>query len=152
MLTPAVPLRGNNDGEMDDSLSLAASDATTPPPCILRSPAHPAQAWTPIFSMSCLMLRGSWIWNGLPQRNHPVASWMNGFCRCAARTLVNELRHSPQRSTLRSPNLGVHPTRASSSSALTSVDGVEKKYTTACLPWMSQWLRISDSPQPLAGR
>ncbi len=29
---------------------------TTPPPCILRIPAHPAQAWTPIFSASSLTL------------------------------------------------------------------------------------------------
>ncbi len=41
---------------------------------------------------------------------------------------------------------------ASSSSALTSVDGTEEKDTTACLPWMSQWLHISARPWPLAGR
>ncbi len=52
---------------------------------------------------------------GLPQRNRPVATWMNGSCQGAARPLVNELclrsqRSSSQRSTTRSPNLGLHPT------------------------------------------
>ncbi len=37
---------------------------TTPPSCILRSPVHPAQAWMPIFSASCLTLWRSWVWNG----------------------------------------------------------------------------------------
>ncbi len=104
---------------------------TYPPPCILRSPAHPAQAWKPIFSASCLTLWRSWLWNGLPLRNRPVAAWMNGSCRGTARPLFNELRHSSQRSTMRWPNIGVHPTRphlrASFSSALTLVDGTEEK-------------------------
>ncbi len=53
---------------------------------------------------------------------------MKGSCRGAFRPLVNELHHSSQRSTTRSPNLGVHPTHpASSSSALTSVDDAEEK-------------------------
>ncbi len=47
-----VSLSGSNDSEMDDSLSLAASDTTTPPPRSQRSPAHPAQGWMPIFSVS----------------------------------------------------------------------------------------------------
>ncbi len=76
----------------------------------LHSPAHLAQAWAPIFSASCLTLWRSWVWNGLPQRNRPVAAWMNGSCQGAARPLVNELRHSSQRSMMRSPNLAVHPT------------------------------------------
>ncbi len=54
---------------------------------------------------------------------------MNGSCQGAIRSLDNELCHISQRSTTRSPNLGVHPTRlrASSSSALTLVDGAEEK-------------------------
>ncbi len=69
---------------------------TTPPPHSLRSPANQAQAWTPIFSASCLTLWRSWVWNGLPQRNCPAAAWMNGSCRGAIRPLDNELRHSSQ--------------------------------------------------------
>ncbi len=43
--------------------------------------------------------------------------------------------------------------RASSSSALTSVNGKKKKkVTTACLHWMSQWPCISARLRPLAGR
>ncbi len=78
----------SNNGEMDDSLSLAASDAeelSGSTPCILHSPAHPAES-----------------------RNHPVAAWMNGSCRGAARPLINELCHSSKRSTTTSPNLGIH--------------------------------------------
>ncbi len=82
-----VSFSGSDDGEMDDSLSLAASDAEElsgsshdPASCSLRSPAHPAQAWTPIFSTSYLMLWRSWVWSGLLQRNRPVAAWMNGSC------------------------------------------------------------------------
>ncbi len=78
-------------------------------------------------SFPCLMLWRSWVWNGLPQGNCPVAAWMNVSCRGATRSLINELHHSSQRSTTRSPNLGVHPTRASSSSSHTSVDGAEEK-------------------------
>ncbi len=83
---------------------------TTPPPRILHSPAHLSQAWTPIFSASCLMLWRSWVWNGLPQRNRPIDAWkwMNGSCQGAVRPLNKELRHSSQRSTMRSPNLGMH--------------------------------------------
>ncbi len=84
---------------------------TTPPPYILRSPVHPARAWMPIFSASCLMLWKSWVWNGLPQRNRPVAAWKKDSCRDISRPLVNEHLHSFQRSTMRSPNLGVHPIR-----------------------------------------
>ncbi len=100
----------------------------TLPPRSLRSPAHPAQAWTPIFSVSCLTLWRSWVWNGLPHRNHPVGAWMSGSCRGAVRPLDNKLHHSSQRFTTRSPSLGMHPTlRASSSSPLTSVDSAEEK-------------------------
>ncbi len=69
------------------------------------------QAWMPIFSASCITLWKSWVWNGLPQRNLPVASWINGSCRGAVRPLDNELRHSSQRFMM-SPSLGVlqtHP-------------------------------------------
>ncbi len=96
---------------MDDSLSLAASDAEELSGSYHDpAPLYPAQAWTPIFSASCLTL---WrrVWNGLPQRNRSVATWMNGSCRSAARPLVNNLHHSSQSSTMRSPNLDMHPTR-----------------------------------------
>ncbi len=75
-----------------------------------------------------LTLWRSWVWNGLPHRNHPVGAWMSGSCRGAVRPLDNKLHHSSQRFTTRSPSLGMHPTlRASSSSSLTSVDGAEEK-------------------------
>ncbi len=119
---------------------------TTPPTCSLRSPAHPAQAWTPIFSASCLMLWKSWVWIGLLQRNRPVAAWMNGSCRGTVRPMVNKLHHSSQRSMTRSPDLGVP---YSSSPQLTAL---KKKGMTACLPGISQWPPISVRPPPLAGR
>ncbi len=75
-----------------------------------------------------LTLWRSWVWNGLPHRNHPVGAWMSGSCLGAIRPLDNELRHSSQRFTTRSPSLGMHPTlHASSSSPLTSVDSAEEK-------------------------
>ncbi len=125
------------------------------PPCILRSPAHQAQAWTPIFSASCLTL---WrrVWNGLPQRNRSVATWMNGSCQSAARPLVNNLHHSSQRSTMKSLNRGMHPTRPAYVPLLPLPSlrskAQKKKDTTACLPWMSQWPHISAHPRPLVGR
>ncbi len=123
-----------------------------PAPCILRSPAHPAQVWTLFFSATCLTLWRSWIWNGLPQRNHPVAALMNGFCRSAARPLINEICHSSQMSTMRLPNPGVHPTRPAyvpllPPSSLRSM-AWKKNYMTDCIPLMSQWVRISARPWP----
>ncbi len=127
-----------------------------PTPSHSAQPAHPAQQWTSIFSASCLRLWRSWVWNGLPQRNLPVAVWMNGPCGGAVRPLDNELCHSSQRSTTRSPNLGVHHTRPAYVPLLPppSLRSTvrKKKVTTACLPWMSQWPRISAHPWPLAGR
>ncbi len=145
---------------MDDSLSLVASDAeelsgSYHNPAPLHS-AHTTQAWTPIFSTSFLTLWRSWVWNGLPQMKRPVAAWMNGSCQGAAKPLVNELRHSSQWSTTRSPNLGMHPTRTAYVPLLPppSLRSTvrKKKDTTACLPWMSQWPPISARPGPLAGR
>ncbi len=96
-----VSFGGSNDGELDDNLSLAASDVEDLSgsyhdlaPCILRSPAHPAHAWTPIFSASCLMMWRSWVWNGFPKRK--LITYSSRI-------------------------------RASSSSALTSVNGMEEK-------------------------
>ncbi len=77
------------------------------------------------------MLWRSLVWNALLQRNRPVATWMNGSCRGAARPLVKELCHSSQRSmtvitrSWHAPYLSC--LRASSSSALTSVDGADEK-------------------------
>ncbi len=119
------------------------------------APLYPAQAWTPIFSASCLML---WrrVWNGLPQRNRSVATWMNGSCRSTARPLINNLHYSSQRSTMRSPNLDMHPTRPAYVPLLPLPSlrskARKKKDTTASLPWMSQWPRISAHPRPLVGR
>ncbi len=141
---------------MDDSLSLAASDAEELSGSYHDpAPLYPAQAWTPIFSASCLTL---WrrVWNGLPQRNRSVATWMNGSCWCAARLLVNNLHYSSQRSTMRSPNLDMHPTRPAYVPLLPLPSlrskARKKKDTTACFPWMSQWPRISAHPRPLVGR
>ncbi len=53
----------------------------TSPLRILRSAEHPAQAWMPMFSASWLTLWRSWVWNGLPQGNRPIATWMNDSCR-----------------------------------------------------------------------
>ncbi len=129
---------------------------TTPAPCNLCSPAYSAQAWTPIFSASCLTLWRSWVWNGLSQRNSPVAAWMNGSCRSIARPLVNELRHSSQRSMIRSPNLGVQPTHHGYMPLLPlpSLRSTArmKKDMTARFTWMSPWPCISAHPRPLAGR
>jgi len=80
---------------------------------------------------SCLMLWRSWVWNGLPQRNRPVAAWMNGPCRGRHKAPrqgaspffpevhdeITKSWHAPYSSRL----------RASSSSSLTSVDGTEEK-------------------------
>ncbi len=130
--------------------------STTPPPWILHSPAHPAQAWTPIFSASCLTLWRSWVWIGLPQRNHPLAAWMNGSFRGRTRPLINELRHSSQRSTMRSPNLGMHPTRPAYVPLLPPPSlwsmAQKKQDMIDCLPWISQWPCISARSRPLAGR
>ncbi len=158
-----VSFGGSDDGELDDSLSLAASDAEELSGSYNDSatshsaqPVHPAQEWTSIFSVSCLRLWRSWVWNGLPKRNLPVAAWINGFCRGNIRPLDNELRHSSPRSTTRSPNIGVHHTRPANVPLLPppSLRSTmrKKKVTTACLPWMSQWPRISAHPRPLAGR
>ncbi len=112
---------------------------TTPPPPSLRSSVHPAQTWMPIFSASCLALWRSWVWNGLPQRNRPVATWMTGSCRGAARPLVNELYHSFLRSTTRLQGLGVHPTRPAYVPLLPPPSlrstAQKKKVMTACLHW-----------------
>ncbi len=86
----------------------------------------------------------------------PDETWMNGSCRGAAKPLANELRHSSQWSTTRSPNFGMHPTRTAYVPLLPppSLRSTvrKKKDTTACLPWMSQWPPISALPGPLAGR
>ncbi len=42
--------------------------------------------------------------------------------------------------------------RTSASSALTTIDGAEKRDMRGCLNWMSQWLHISAHPLPSAGR
>ncbi len=109
-----------------------------PAPRILRSPTHPAQAWTPIFSASCLTLWRSLVWNGIHQGNRPVAAWMNGSCRGAVRPLDNELRHSSQRFTMRSPSLRVQPTRPTNVPLLPLLSlrltAQKKKVTKACLP------------------
>ncbi len=115
---------------------------TTPPPRSLRSPAHPAQAWMPIFSTSCLMLWRSWVWNGLPQKNRPVAAWMNGYCQRAVSPLDNELHHSSQRFTMRSPSLGVHPTHPVPLLPLPSLRSTAQK----------KRLRQPASPQRVSGR
>ncbi len=90
------------------------------------------------------------------RRNRSVATWMNGSCRSAARPLVNNLHHSSQRSTMRSPNLDMHPTRPAYVPLLPLPSlrskARKKKDTTACLPWMSQWPHISAHPRPLVGR
>ncbi len=128
----------------------------TPPPRSLRSPMHPAQAWTPIFSASGLTLWRNWAWNGIPQRSRPIAAWINGSCRGIVRPLDNKLHHYFWRSTTRLQSLGVHPTRPTYVSLLPPASlrsmAQKKNVTTACLPWMSQWPRISAHPQPLAGR
>ncbi len=108
-------LGGSNNGEMYDSLSLAASDAeelsgSYHDPAPLHPAQHSASSLRMDFSASCLTLWRSWVWNGLPQRNCPIAAWMNGSCQGTARPLGNELCHSSQRSTMRSPNLGVYHT------------------------------------------
>ncbi len=96
------------------------------------------------------------MWNGLPQKNCPVATWMNGSCRGATRPLVNELRHSSQRSTMRSPNLGIHPTHPAYvpllPTPLLRSTVLNKKNKTVCLRWLSQWPRIFACSRPLAGR
>ncbi len=74
-----ISFGGSDDSELDDSLSLAASDAKEMAGSY-NDPAHPAQAWTPIFSTSCLTLWRSWVWNSLPQRNRPVATWIKVSC------------------------------------------------------------------------
>ncbi len=91
------------------------------------------------------MLWRSWVWNGLPQKNCPVAFWMNGYCRCTVSPLDNELRHSSQRFMMRSPSLGMHPTHPVPLLPLPSLRSTaqKKKVTTACLPSTSQWPRIS---------
>ncbi len=156
-----VSFGGSDDGEMDNSLSLVASDAeelsgSYHSPAPLHSASHPVQAWTLIFSVSCLILWRSWDWNGLPQRNRPVSACMNGSFQGATRPLVNELRHSSQRFTTRSPNHGVHPTHPAYLPLLPppplQSTAWNKKDTTTCLTWMSQWPRISAHPQTLAGR
>ncbi len=81
---------------------------------------------------------------------------MNGSCQGAIRPLVNELHHSFRRSTTRLKSLVVQPTHPTyvpllpPPSLRSTVQ--KKKVTIACLPWMSQWPRISARPQPLAGR
>ncbi len=73
-----VSFSGSDDGELDDSLSLAASDAeelsgsyNDPAPLQSAQPVHAAQALTPIFSTSCLTLWRSWVWNGPPRGTVP---------------------------------------------------------------------------------
>ncbi len=60
------------------------------------------------------------------------------------------------RSTMRSPNLGMHPTRPAYVSLLPLPShrstAWKKKDTTDCFPRMSQWPCISACPRPLAGR
>ncbi len=104
-----VSFGGSDDGEMDDSLSLAASDAEKLPGSY-HDPAslHSAQPSTSspvmdgdLFRVLSNAVEELGLESGQPQRNRPVAAWMNCSCRGIARPLVNKLRHSTQRSTTR---------------------------------------------------
>ncbi len=137
-----------SDGEMNDSLSLASSDAEK----LLGlyhypTPFHSAQssASSPGMDADIFRILSSAVdelgleWS---PPEEPSSSRMDECsCRGASRPIVNELHHSSQRSTMRSPNLGVHPTRATyvplfPPPSLWSTER-KKKNMTACLPWIS---------------
>ncbi len=154
-----VSFGGSDNGELDDSLSLAASDAEelagSPPP-----PSQSAQPSTSSPGMDDVLFRDlSNAVEGLGLEwsppEEPSRSRLDS-CQGAIRPLVNELHHSFQRSVMRLQSLGVHPTRPAYVPLLplpslwSTVQ--KKKVTTTCLPWMSQWPRISARPRPLAGR
>ncbi len=124
------------------------------PPCILRSPAHQAQAWTPIFSASCLTL---WrrVWNGLPQeepfRSH-LDEWFLPERGQAPRQQsspffpevhdeITKSWHAPYSSRL----------RASSSFALTSFEGTEEKGYDS-LPPLDESVAAHLCPPTASGR
>ncbi len=112
------------------------------------------------FSASCLTLWRSWVWNGLPQRNCPIAAWMNGSCQGTARAQPGHSQAPRQRAL---PFFSEVHDEINKSWRVPyympllllpslRLKAQKKKDTTACLPWMSQWPRISAHPRPLAGR
>ncbi len=115
----------------------------TPPPCILPNASSPGMDAELFLTNAVEELGLEWS----PQRNHPVAAWMNGSCQ--GRCQAPRHRASPfsQRSTTRSPILGVHPTCPAYVPRLLPPSprstARKKKDATTCLAWMSQWLCIS---------
>ncbi len=106
------------------------------------------------FSASCLTLWRSWVWNGLPQRNCPIAAWMNGSCQGTARAQPGHSQAPRQRAL---PFFSEVHDEINKSWRVPyympllllpslRLKAQKKKDTTACLPWMSQWPRISAHP------
>ncbi len=138
-------LFGGSDNELlDDSMSLAASDAEElsgltadpNPPCCRPSPATLILGWTPNYSASSRKPSRSWVWSGLCQKNPPAAVWTSGSCRGAVKPLVRDPILFFQRSMTSSPDHGMPHTsaRTSALSALTLVDSAEDKGYEKLLP------------------
>ncbi len=83
----------------------------------------------PIFSASCITLWRSWVWNGLPQRNRTrsrLTEWFLPGCRQAPRQQASPFFPEVHDVTKSWGAPNSSRLRASSSSALTSVNGAEE--------------------------
>ncbi len=119
-----VSFGGSECDDMDDSMSLLASDAeelssSSHDPTLLPS-AQPSATSTGIDAelfhvLSKVMEELSFEWSPPeePTRSR-LDEWFlpNGSCRGAITPFVNGLHHSSQRSMTRSPDFGIPPTRA----------------------------------------
>ncbi len=158
-----VSFGGSDDGEMDQQPVIggfrcggAVGLVPLPRPlafCI----AIPVQAWTLIFSVCCLILWRSWDWNGLPQRNRPVAALYEMALSRVPRgpssmSFAIHPRGSRRDHQIMACTLLILPTCLFFLRPHFSQRRGTKKDTTTCLTWMSQWPRISAHPQTLAGR
>ncbi len=147
---------------MDDSLSLAASDAeevsgSYHDPAPLYSVQPSASSTTMDADIICLMLWRSWVWNGLPQRNldewyllgrHQAPRQRDSPFFPEVHSEITKSWHKPYSSRL----------HASSSYALTSVDGAEEKVydslpplDESSLPAHGHWLEGKSRPRQIHG-
>ncbi len=149
---------------MDDSLSLAASDAEEvsgsyhdPAPAPLYSVQPSASSTTMDADIICLMLWRSWVWNGLPQRN--LDEWYllgrHQAPRQRASPFFPEVHSEIPKSWRKPYSSRLH---AFSSYALTSVDGAEEKVydslpplDESSLPAHGHWLEGKSRPRQIHG-
>ncbi len=144
---------GVSDNELDDSLSLAASDVdglsgSVADPALLPSSASRIARLKADDESSalCQRLSTSSNSNGLRLRNHFAAGWTSGSYRGAIRLSANARPHSsPNTSpkcTTSSRNLGTRPIYLASAPLLQPLShpltALKRKDTSICLLWMSR--------------